>query len=92
MNSSQKYKGYINKLKHDNLSLIPLLKIDEMYGSLNGAKIFTTLDLGSGYYHITLNNGSKAKTAFKQISCSFSWTGTGAHIVSTADPYCFVGL
>ena len=47
-----------------NFSLIPLPKIDEMYANLHGAKIFTTLDLQSGYYHITLDNESKAKTAF----------------------------
>ena len=47
-----------------NLSLIPLPKIDEMYANLHGAKIFTTLDLCSGYYHIVLDNESKAKTAF----------------------------
>ena len=47
-----------------NLSLIPLPKIDEMYANLHGAKIFTTLDLRSGYYHIALDKESKAKTAF----------------------------
>ena len=47
-----------------NLSLIPLPKIDEMYANLCGAKIFTTLDLGSGYYHFTLDKESKAKMAF----------------------------
>ena len=47
-----------------NLSLIPLPKIDEMYASLCEAKIFTILDLRSGYYHIRLDNESKAKTAF----------------------------
>ena len=47
-----------------NLSLIPLPKIDEMYANLHGAKIFTTLDLRSGYYHIALDQESKAKTAF----------------------------
>ena len=47
-----------------NLSLIPLPKIDEMYANLCWAKIFITLDLHSGYYHITLDNESKAKTAF----------------------------
>ena len=30
----------------------------------NPPKIFTTLDLRSGYYHITLDKESKAKTAF----------------------------
>ena len=44
-----------------NLSLIPLPKIDKMYANLCGAKIFTTLDLHSGYYHIALDNESKAK-------------------------------
>ena len=47
-----------------NLSLIPLPKIDEMYANLCGARIFTTLDLRSGYYHIGLDKESKAKTAF----------------------------
>ena len=47
-----------------NLSLIPLPKIDEMYANLRGAKVFTTLDLRSGYYHIALDQESKAKTAF----------------------------
>ena len=47
-----------------NLSLMPLPKIDGMYTNLYGAKIFTTLDLCSGYYHIALDNESKAKTAF----------------------------
>ena len=47
-----------------NLPLIPLPKIDEMYANLCGAKIFTSLDLRSGYYHIGLDKESKAKTAF----------------------------
>ena len=47
-----------------NISLVPLPKIDEMYGRLKGAKYFTTLDLRSGYYHIGLSESSKAKTAF----------------------------
>ena len=35
-----------------------------MYAALHGAKIFTTLDFRSGYYHINLDEESKAKTAF----------------------------
>ena len=35
-----------------------------MYANLHGAKIFTTLDLRSGYYHIGLDKESKANTAF----------------------------
>ena len=46
------------------LSLIPLPKIDEMYAKLKGAKFFLTIDLRSGYYHITLGKDLRAKTAF----------------------------
>ena len=48
----------------DCLSLIPLLKIDEMYTKVKGAKFFSTIDLRSGYYHIALGKDSRAKTAF----------------------------
>ena len=46
------------------LSLYPLPKIDEMFAKLNGAKIFSTIDLRSGYYHIGLTKASRAKSAF----------------------------
>ena len=61
-----------------NLSLIPLPKIDEMYANLHGAKIFTTLDLCSGYYHIALDNGfsdmARPLTKLLAHDCEFIWT------------------
>ena len=42
----------------------PLPQIDEMYAKLKGAKVFSTIDLRSGYHHITLGKSSRAKTAF----------------------------
>ena len=42
----------------------PLPKIDEIYAKLKGAKVFSTIDLRSGYHHITLGKSSRAKTAF----------------------------
>ena len=46
------------------LSLYPLPKIDEMFAKLNGSRIFSTIDLRSGYYHIGLTEGSRPKAAF----------------------------
>ena len=47
-----------------NLMLHPLPKIDELSAKLSGTKIFSALDLTSGYYHIELGKDSHAKTAF----------------------------
>ena len=46
------------------ISLIPLLKIDELYAKLKGYKVFSSLDLRSGYYHIGLTDSAKPKSAF----------------------------
>ena len=46
------------------LSLYLLPKIDEMFAKLNGARIFSTIDLRNGYYHIGLTEGSRPKSAF----------------------------
>ena len=36
----------------------------ELYAKLQGHKIFSPLDLRSGYYHIGLSDSAKPKTAF----------------------------
>ena len=46
------------------ISIHPLPKIDEMYAKLKGAKVFSTIDLRSGYHHIVLGKSSRAKIAF----------------------------
>ena len=46
------------------ISLVPLPKIDELYAKLKGYKVFSSLDLRSGYYHISLKDSSKPKSAF----------------------------
>ena len=46
------------------ISLVPLPKIDELYMKLLGYKVFSILDLHSGYYHIGISDSAKPKTAF----------------------------
>ena len=46
------------------ISIHPLPKIDEMHMKLKGAKVFSTIDLRSGYHHIALGKDSRAKTTF----------------------------
>ena len=46
------------------ISLIPLPKIDELFGRLKRTKIFTAIDLRQGYHHIALTEDSIQKTAF----------------------------
>ena len=46
------------------VTLVPLPKIDEIYAQLQGSKIFSALDMRSGYFHIELSEDVKPKTAF----------------------------
>ena len=45
-------------------TLVPLPKIDEIYAQLQGSKIFSALDMRSGYFHIELSEEAKPKTTF----------------------------
>ena len=64
INDLQPQVRRVDSATSGNISLVPLPKINEMYAALCGANIFTMLDLRSGYYHINLDEKSKAKTAF----------------------------
>ena len=46
------------------VTLVLLPKIDEIYAQLQGSKIFSALDMRSGYFHIELSEEAKPKTAF----------------------------
>ena len=56
------------KKAHSNakevLSLVPLPKIDEIYAKLKDSKVFSTLDMRSGYHHVEMTREAHPKTAF----------------------------
>jgi len=41
----------------------PLPRIDDLFHRLSGAKVFSRIDLGSGYYQIRIVEGDEEKTA-----------------------------
>ena len=51
----------------------PIPRIDELLDKLNGAKIFTILDLKSGYHHIPMAEKDREKTAFVLPDNKFQW-------------------
>ena len=51
----------------------PLPKIQELLGQLNKCKYFSSLDLHSGYYHFSLTEEAKKKTAFVTADGKYQW-------------------
>ena len=62
------------KKAHSNakavLSLVPLPKIDEIYACLKGSKVYSTLDMRSGYHHLEMTEEARPKTTFT-LSANF---------------------
>ena len=53
------------------VSTFPPPKIQELLSRLN--KYFSSLDLCSGYYHISLTEEAKKKTAFVMVDGKYQW-------------------
>ena len=54
----------------------PLLRIDDTLDMLAGKQWFSTLDLASGYWHVSLSREARAKTAFATHSGLFQFKVT----------------
>ena len=55
------------------VSTFPLPKIKELLSRLNKCKYFSSSDLHSGYYHISLTEEAKKKTAFVTADGKYQW-------------------
>ena len=55
------------------VSTFPLPKIKELLGRLNNCKYVSALDLCSGYYHISLMEEAKKRTAFVTADGKYQW-------------------
>ena len=55
------------------VSTFPLPKIQELHSHLNKCKYFSSLYLCSGYYHISLMEEAKKKTAFITADGKHQW-------------------
>ena len=55
------------------VSTFPLPKIQEFLSRLVSCKYFSSLDLHSGYYHISLTEDAKMKAAFVTSDGKYQW-------------------
>ena len=69
------------------VSTFPLAKIQELLGRLNKCKYFSSLDLHSGYYHISLTEEAKKKMAFITADGKYQWNVVPFGLATTVSTF-----
>ena len=72
----ESYSVLVTACNYNNgkvVSTFPLPKIQELLSRLNNCKYSSSLDLHLGYYHISLTEEAKKKTAFVIADGKYQW-------------------
>ena len=70
------YQSLITACNNNNgkaVSTFLLPKFQELLSRLNNCKYFSSLDLRSDYYHISLTEEARKKTAFVMADGKYQW-------------------
>ena len=69
------------------VSTSPLPKIQKLLSHLNKCKYFSSLDLHSGYYHISLTEDAIKKTAFMTADGKYQWDVVPFSLATTVSTF-----